>query len=123
MDPNAEADKIRSAIQLAERDGVKLRTYDDPGAQIRLPAAMVFAPEIDFETSFEPSGGTYPVVLVVKQAANSLSELLAWLPVLVESIEENVTNAVVRGPALPAVADINGDNLPAYMLTVEVGSD
>lgn len=107
---------IKAAIKLAK--GVNV--YDDPAATFRLPAALVFAPELNLAIGADATEATYPVVVMVQGDNAVLKRLLALVSEVAEAIHEHTDNSVVVTSASPGNYDANGQTLPCYLLTVEV---
>ena len=116
MTTMAEAgQQLRAALERV--DGLKI--YDDPADTIRLPAALVFAPELRLVVGAEATDAIFPVLLVVAADGNAIANLSDLVPRAAEAIHEYVENAVVTA-ASPGNYSAGGDLLPCYALHVEV---
>jgi hypothetical protein len=108
--------QIRAAIRTLR----SVNTYDDPAATFRLPAALVFAPELNLAVGADATEATYPVIVMASGDKDVLKRLLGLVAEVAEAIHEHTDNSVVVRSATPGNYDANGQTLPCYLLTVEV---
>lgn len=107
--------QLRAALERVE--GLKI--YEDPAATIRLPAALVFAPELRLVVGDAATDAIFPVLLVVAADKNALANLGPLIESAAEAIHEYVQDAVVTA-ASPGNYSAGGELLPCYALHVEV---
>lgn len=97
-----------------------LRVARGVGMRLDPPGALVAPPTLSWGSyAVDPTDATFVVPVVVAQTERALSELLVWTPLVVAAISE-VENAAVR-TAEPGTWAAGGADLPAYLVTVEVG--
>jgi hypothetical protein len=116
------AERIRDAVRTVELpDGSKLKVYDDPAADVNPPCAIVGLPELQLEgISSEPTAARFPVAIMVPQNQSAANKLLKLVPLVATAIRELVEDAEIPGDIFPAIIEIGGTQLPAYMILVEV---
>jgi hypothetical protein len=116
------AERIRDAVRTVELpDGSKLKVYDDPAADVNPPCAIVGLPELQLEgISSEPTAARFPVAVMVPQNQSAANKLLKLVPLVATAIRELVEDAEIPGDIFPAIIEIGGTQLPAYMILVEV---
>lgn len=114
------------ALALAGVDG--LRVYDHAADIARVPCLVIQLPTIDYA---DPSGGfcqavwSFPLLILV--ARNNDTAAQAALASFVNQVALALWGAEVEGLAsiepqlaVPTVATLNGQELPAYTLRVQV---
>lgn len=115
------AEQIRDAIRTVDWDGGKFRVYDDPGADVNPPCAIVGLPELQLEAiSSVPTAARFPVAVMVSNNKTSANQLLKLVPLVAEAIRDLVEDAEIPGDIFPAIIAIGGTELPGYMILVEV---
>lgn len=108
--------QIKAAIKTVN----KVNVYDDPSATFRLPAALVFAPELTLVIGADATEAAYPVIVMASGDKDVLKQLLALVPEIAAAIHEHTDDSVVVTSATPGNYDAGGQPLPCYLLTVEV---
>lgn len=116
----SEAFDYLGRIKAAVKTLKNVNVYDDPSATFRLPAVLVFAPELNLAIGADATEATYPVVVMTKGDGDVLKRLLSLVPEVAQAIHDNTDDSVVVRSAMPGNWDANGETLPCYLLTVEV---
>lgn len=107
-------------LSAALRGVSKLRVYDDPGAAVDPPAAVLGPPTLSWDGyDPDPSAAFFSLALVAPADDRALTTLLGFLPLVVAAVD-TVTDAVVT-TATPGSLPVGGNaELPAYLLSIEV---
>lgn len=113
-------EEVESGLQGTEADlrlaeGVPFKTPD--------PCSVVLGPPrfswVGMCTPNEPDVVTFTAWLIDRQDERSLERLLAWLPELIEVLQDIGDDSTVT-ECVPAAYPAGAIDLPAYMLTVEL---
>lgn len=92
----------------------------EPGDAIDPPGVVLMPPELVWETSSaKPSSAQLLAIVVMPRAEGFLQRLLDAVPRVAEVIEQAHVDASV-GRAEPSSYTAGRDELPAYVLTVQV---
>lgn len=116
----SEAFDYMGQIKAAIKTVTSVNVYDDPSATFRLPAALVFAPELTLAVGEAATDASYPVVVMASGDKDVLKRLLSLVDEVAAAIHEHTDDSVVVQSASPGNYDANGQVLPCYLLTVEV---
>jgi hypothetical protein len=110
---------ILAALAEALRAVEGLRVYEDLGAAVDPPGAVLGPPTFAFD-AYAPvaTGATVPLSIAVAADEWALPRLVELLPAVVAAVD-SVPDAVVR-TATPGVLPAGNGELPAYLLEIEV---
>lgn len=108
------------AVRLALKTVPGVRAYVLGERAIDPPATIVAPPQVQWNAmGSDPTGATFEVALVVAMNERAATQLIALLPRVVAALEKVPSGAVISAAAgtYPAAPK----DLPAYLITVEVG--
>lgn len=98
-----------------------LRVGRGVGVRLDPPAVSVSPPQLTWDGyGSDPTSASFVVPVVVRQDERALLELMKWWPPVVAALHE-VENAVVRRADPGMWPAGSGVELPAYLITVDVG--
>jgi hypothetical protein len=117
---NAAAEALEALY--AALQGVEgLRVVRGVGLQADPPAVVVPPPNLTWNAmGDEPTDATFTVALLVSFNDRITEELLKWQPLVVAALQ-TVDNTVVTTAVLGSWPAGGGTDLPAYLITTEVG--
>lgn len=104
---------------LAALKGVQgVRAYSDPAASLSPPATVLGPPVLSWETlSIDPLRATFIVYVVTSADDRALERLWDLVPAVASAVGDDGRFAATR--AAPGAWSTGGQDLPAYLLTVE----
>jgi hypothetical protein len=109
------ADDLFAALRTVKR----LRVYEDLGATVDPPGALLGPPQLRWEAYCpDPTTATFVVIVAVALNERATETLWELVPLAAAALAE-VDNATV-GTATPGVFNANGTDLASYEITVEV---
>ncbi|PWW50263.1 hypothetical protein [Actinokineospora spheciospongiae] len=111
--------KAAEELAAALRQVPGVRVYTEAGAVPDPPAVLIGPPRLRWETQapdLAPTSATFPVWLVVTLDDRALYRLWDLVPAVALALDEHAAATVVE-----ATPDVYHGDLPAYLLTVEVG--
>lgn len=98
-----------------------LRVVRGVGLQVDPPAVVVPPPNLTWSAmGDEPTDASFSVALLVAFNDRITEELLRWQPLVVAALQ-TVDNTVVTTAVLGSWPAGGGTDLPAYLITAEVG--
>jgi len=117
---SAAADALDALfVALEGVDG--LRVVRGIGLQVDPPAVVIPPPNLTWSAmGDDPTDATFSVGLLVVNNDRITEQLLYWQPLVVAALQ-TVDNAVVTTAALGSWPAGGGTDLPAYLITTEVG--
>jgi hypothetical protein len=112
---SAKAGELFAALRTVDR----LRVYEDLGAIVDPPGALVGPPRLQWEAyCAEPTTATFVVIVGVALDERATETLFELVPLAADALA-NVEDATVA-TATPGVFNSNGTDLASYEITVEV---
>lgn len=110
---------LKTALQTV--DGIQV--YEDAGASIQPPAAVIALPDLSWQTynRAQPTSTSFSVFLVVKAGSDYALRLLTLVDAVSDALFTQ-TDAVITG-ASPGSYQTSSTELPCYVVTVEGTAD